>query len=454
MTFKFEDKTPQQWIDADNKFVWHPFTPMKQWMEQEDHTGRVIVEADGFELIDQQGNRFVDGFSSLWCNLHGHRVKQVDQAVIDQLGKIAHCTMLGHASLPSIRLAEQLVEISPAGLEKVFYSDSGATAVEVGLKMAYQYFQNIGKPGKSKFIALRNSYHGDTIGSVSLGGIGLFHKIFNKLLFEATFIDSPCEYYHPAGAGAKEAVLNQLETLLAEHADEYCALIIEPLMQGAAGMLNHPAGFLSAVREITRKYNVLLICDEVATGFGSTGKLFACDHENVSPDIMTLGKKITNGYLPIAATLTTQAIFDGFLGEVSEGKTFYHGHTFTGNALGCAAAVASIDLIKSSALEEKLPGKVKLIEEKIAPLKDHPNVGSIRQVGLMVGIELVASDSRPFDPASRTGAEVCFNAREKGVIIRPLGDVIVLMPAPAMDDATLTKLLDVTVETICEFFQS
>ena len=453
MTFKFEDKTAQQWIDLDNKNVWHPFTPMKQWIEQTDMTGRIIVEAEGFDLVDQQGNRFVDGFSSLWCNLHGHRVAQVDQAIKDQVDKIAHCTMLGHASLPSIRLAEQLAEITPAGLDKVFYSDSGATAVEVALKMAYQYFQNIGRPSKTKFIALENSYHGDTIGSVSVGGVGLFHRIFHNLLFEATFIESPCEDYHPAGKGACDEVIAKLEALLEESADEYCALIIEPLMQGAAGMLNHPAGFLTKVRELTKKYNVLLICDEVATGFGSTGKLFACDHENVCPDLMTLGKKITNGYLPIAVTMATQEIFDGFLGEVAEGKTFYHGHTFTGNALGCAAAVASIDLIHSSGLVDKMPAKVELVTEKLAQLKDKPYVKGIRQVGFMVGIELVAPETRHGDPASLTGAQVCFNAREKGVIIRPLGDVIVLMPAPAIDEKTLTQLLDVTVDTIVEYFE-
>jgi len=270
----------------DNKYVWHPFTQMQQWMSQADQAGRVIVSAEGFELIDERGERFIDGFSSLWCNLHGHRVEQIDQAITRQLGQVAHTTLLGHASPPSVELAQRLVRMTPAGLDKVFYSDSGATAVEVALKMAYQFFHNQGERGRTRFLALRNSYHGDTIGSVSLGGIETFHSIFRPLLFEATFVDSPNAYYHPAGAEAGAAVLEQIDQTLAEAPGQFCAMIVEPLVQGAAGILTHEPGFLQGVRELTRKHGVFMIADEVATGFCRTGKLFACEHESVSPDLM------------------------------------------------------------------------------------------------------------------------------------------------------------------------
>jgi len=437
----------------DNKYVWHPFTQMQQWMSQADQAGRVIVSAEGFELIDERGERFIDGFSSLWCNLHGHRVEQIDQAITRQLGQVAHTTLLGHASPPSVELAQRLVRMTPAGLDKVFYSDSGATAVEVALKMAYQFFHNQGERGRTRFLALRNSYHGDTIGSVSLGGIETFHSIFRPLLFEATFVDSPNAYYHPAGAEAGAAVLEQIDQTLAESPGQFCAMIVEPLVQGAAGILTHEPGFLQGVRELTRKHGVFMIADEVATGFCRTGKLFACEHESVSPDLMCLGKGLTGGYLPVAATLASQEIFDGFCGEADQGRTFYHGHTFTGNALGCAAAVASVDFVKSSGLLESLPAKIDLIGHRLGELAEHDNVGDIRQRGMMVGIELVASrrTGQALDPQKLTGAAVCLAARKQGLIIRPLGDVVVLMPAPAMDIDTLERMLDITIETIREF---
>jgi adenosylmethionine-8-amino-7-oxononanoate aminotransferase len=444
----------RRYVERDNAFLWHPFTPMKQWLDVGDEPGRVIVSGEGFELIDHHGRRFIDGFGSLWCNLHGHRVPEIDEAIRRQLDRIAHSTLLGHASVPSIELAQRLVKLSPPGLDKVFYSDSGATAVEVALKMAYQFHRNRGQTQRRRFLALSQSYHGDTIGSVSLGGINTFHEIFRPLLFEATFVDSPNPYHHPAGRQAGDIVLRQVDDILTEKAGEYCAVIVEPLVQGAAGILTHPAGFLKGLRELTRKHDVLLITDEVATGFCATGKLFACEHEGVSPDLMTLGKRLTGGYLPIAATLATREIFDAFCGEIADGRTFYHGHTFTGNALGCAAAVASIDLIESSSLIDKLPAKAERISSQLLEVKKHPNVGDVRQCGLMIGIELVADRDaqKPFDPSERVGAKVCHAARRRGIIIRPLGDVVVLMPAPAMDADTLDRLLSATIETIHDYF--
>ncbi len=448
-------------LDADNAFVWHPFTPMRQWAETagpDATAGRVIVAGEGFELIDAEGRRYVDGFSSLWCNLHGHRVPQIDDAIRAQLEKIAHSTLLGHASQASIELAERLVRISPAGLEKVFYSDSGATAVEVALKMAYQYYRNLGQDSRRRFLALRQGYHGDTIGSVSLGGIDVFHQIFHPLLFDATFVDSPNPYRHPAGEQAGEAVLGQIDAALSQAPEQYCAVIVEPLIQGAGGMLTHPSGFLRGLREACTAHGVLLIVDEVATGFCRTGRLFACEHEQVTPDLMCVGKGLTGGYLPVAATLATQEVFDAFSdapGEETGTRTFYHGHTFTGNALGCAAAAASVDLIFESGLLDALPGKVEFLGSALAPLADHPHVGDIRQCGMMAGIELVAdrATGEAFDPAARMGAAVCMRARKHGVIIRPLGDVVVLMPAPGMDIETLGRLTDATVATIHEHFE-
>ncbi|MHC4561813.1 MAG: adenosylmethionine--8-amino-7-oxononanoate transaminase [Planctomycetota bacterium] len=444
-------------IAADKQHVWHPFTPMTLWEATGDEPGRVIVAGDGFELIDAQGRRFIDGFASLWCNLHGHRVERIDEAIRQQLSRVAHSTLLGHAQSASIELAERLVRITPEPLTKVFYSDSGATAVEVALKLAYQYWHNRGQPERRRFIALREGYHGDTIGSVSLGGIDTFHRLFHPLLFEAEFVDSPNIAHHPAGPQAGRAVLSQIEALLTDEPGTYCAVIVEPLVQGAGGMLTHPPGFLAGVRELTSRHDTLLIADEVATGFCRTGKLFACEHENVSPDLMCLGKGLTGGYLPVAATMATEDIFNAFGGDPSEGpgRTFFHGHTFTGNALGCAAAVASIDLIFESGLLDELPAKVELIAQRLATLSDHPHVGDIRQCGMMVGIELVADKAtgKAFDPARRTGAAVCMQARQRGIMIRPLGDVVVLMPAPAMDEATLTRLLDGVIETIDETFE-
>ena len=446
---------PARLVEADKQVVWHPFTAMQQWLDGGDEPGRIIVEAEGFELIDADGRRFIDGFSSLWCNLHGHRVGQIDDAIRQQLDRVAHSTLLGHGQTASIELAERLVRISPETLTKVFYSDSGATAVEVALKMAYQYWHNLGEIERRKFIALRQGYHGDTIGSVSLGGIDLFHRTFRPLLFETALVDCPNPYHHAAGPRAGEVVVNEIDTLLEIGAGEYCGVIVEPLCQGAGGMLTHPPGFLASLRELTARRETLLIVDEVATGFCRTGKLFACEHEQVSPDLMCLGKGLTGGYLPVAATLASQDIFDAFCGDAGEGGTFYHGHTFTGNALGCAAGSASIDLIFESNLLGKLAAKIELIRERLAPLADHANVGDVRQCGMMVGIELAADREKrkAFDPLKGVGAAVCERARDRGIIVRPLGDVVVLMPAPAMDEATLGRLLDGVVATINDFFK-
>ncbi len=434
-------------LRLDKKHIWHPFTQMADWMAGE----QIIIDrAEGFYLIDTDGNRYIDGISSLWCNVHGHCVPEIDDAVKSQLGKIAHSTLLGLAQTKSIELAGKLIKIVPSNLSRVFYSDSGATAVEIALKIAYQYFYNRGVK-RYKFIALGQSYHGDTIGSVSVGGMELFHSIFRPMLFETYFVPPPHPYrFAGSPAECMNHSLNVMEDLLKKHGGNIAAVIIEPLVQGAAGMIVHPCGFLKAVRELTRKHNVLLICDEVATGFGRTGKMFACEHEKVEPDIMCLAKGITAGYLPLAVTLTTEEIFNAFLGRIDEFKTFYHGHTYTGNALACAAAIASLELFEKNKIIETLSPKAALIEKYLQKISGLPFVGDVRRCGLTAGIELVEDKAakRSFPYGRQIGAKICRAMRHKGLMMRPLGDVIVIMPPVAIDLPLLERLLDIILETL------
>jgi adenosylmethionine-8-amino-7-oxononanoate transaminase len=435
-------------IEADKKYVWHPFTQMAGWVAGDP----VVIESgEGFCLIDSEGKRYIDGFGSLWCNVHGHQVKKIDDAIREQLGRIGHSTLLGLAQTRSVELAEKLVGVTPAGLEKVFYSDSGATSVEIALKMVYQYYRNKGVKGKEKFIALKDSYHGDTIGSVSVGGMELFHGIFGSLLFETYFVPGPHPYRFDGSAEeCKANSLRAVEVLLKEKGDEIAGIIVEPLVQGAAGILVHPAGFLKGVSELAKKYDVKLIVDEVATGFGRTGKMFACEHEGVSPDVMCMAKGITGGYLPLAATLTTMDIYEAFLGAADECKTFYHGHTYTGNALGCAAAIASLELFEENDIIASLGEKVELISKRLAEIKELPFVGDIRQCGMMAGVEIVKdkASKESFDASGLVGAKLCRTAWDKGAMLRPLGDVIVLMPAVGMGIELLDELLVIVKDTI------
>jgi len=424
----------------DKQHLWHPFTPMKLWLDSDP---LVIVGGEGMHLIDSDGNRYLDGVSSLWCNVHGHRVPAIDQAIRTQLDRIAHSTMLGLVSEPAILLADRLMQIVPQNLKKVFYSDAGATATEIAFKLAAQYWYNIGKPEKNEFVGFAEAYHGDTVGAMSVGRTTAFHKPYFPMLFKVHFAPTPW----PKGQDAnlvRENCLQQLEEILRHSSSRIAAVCIEPIVQGAAGMIVHPEGFLLGVRELATKYDVLLVADEVAVGFGRTGKMFACEHEGVQPDLMCVAKGITGGYLPLAATFATQKIFDAFLGEPWEGKTFYHGHTYTGNPLACAAALASLDLFDERNLVGEVQRKSAALAEILDELKVLKHVGDIRQKGLMAGIELVEDrvTARPFDSRLRTGAAVCANIRRRGVILRPLGDVIVLMPPLAMGMDDLRKLVD------------
>ena len=448
--------TTKDYAKLDKEFVWHPFTQMKDWLADDII---VIERGEGSYLFDTDGNRYIDGVSSLWATVHGHQKPELDDAIKDQLGKIAHTTFLGLSNVPAVELAEKLIEIAPDGLGKVFYSDSGSSAVEVALKMAYQYWQQ--KKGndnkkRKKFIHLSDSYHGDTLGSVSVGGISLFHEVYGPLLFDTIELPSPHPYRCPYKAESIEECLTRslkkLDDLLKENEDSVVAVIMEPIMQGAAGMIKHPEGFMRGVRNLTKEHGVLLIFDEVATGFGRTGKMFACEQEDVSPDILTLGKGITGGYLPLSATLTTNEIYEGFLAEYKDFKSFFHGHTYTGNPLAAAVAVANLEVFEKENTLAHLQSKIKFITHKLESFKQLNHVGDIRQAGTMVGIELVQDKEtkEPFDPALKIGDQVIRKAREKGVMIRPLGNVIVLMPPLNIEDEVLEELLDVVEWAISE----
>jgi adenosylmethionine---8-amino-7-oxononanoate aminotransferase len=412
-------------VAADRAHLWHPFTQQRGWTNE---PPLVVERAEGTDLIDQGGRRYIDGVSSLWCNVHGHRHPRIDAAVRAQLDRMAHSTLLGVTHRPAIELAERLVGLAPPGLTRVFYSDSGSTAAEVALKMAFQFWKQQGQE-RPRFVALRMAYHGDTLGSVSVGGIDLFHSLYRPLLFDALKAE-PGDAPH-------------MDEVLAEHRGEVAAVIMEPLVQGAAGMLVHPAGYLRAVRELCDSHDVLLILDEVATGFGRTGRMFACEHEGVSPDLLCLAKGITGGYLPLAATLTTERIYQGFLGEFEEFRTFFHGHTYTGNPLACAAALASLDVFGEERTLERLRPKIDHLGRLLEPVASLPQVREVRRCGLMVGIEL---EEHPIE--LRMGHRVTLEARRRGAVIRPLGDVVVLMPPLAISEEDLRRLVEITAEAI------
>lgn len=443
----------EQAIEADKKYLWHPFTPMTEYLAEKPHPLMIVKAKDSY-LIDSNGKHYLDGVSSLWVNVHGHHHKILDLAVKQQLNKVAHTTLLGLANEPAALLAAKLVEITPPGLNKVFYSDNGSTAVEVGLKVAYQYWQQSGYPEKKEFVSFVNAYHGDTVGAVSLGGIDLFHRKFQPLLFKVHQVPAAYCYRCPLKLtypSCNLSCLNELEQLLERKHRQIAAVVMEPKVQGAAGMLVQPPGYLKKVANLCAQHQVLLIADEVATGFGRTGLMFACEQEQIQPDIIALAKGITGGYLPLAATLFKEEIYAAFLGPYEEEKTFFHGHTYTGNPLAAAAALANLKLLSPKFLQA-VQEKAAKLADWLQPLLELPVVGDIRQCGLMVGIELVADKQtkQPFPVEKRFGRQVILKAREKEVIIRPLGDVIVLMPPLAIKEAELKKLVAVTAWAIKE----
>ncbi|MEO7198178.1 MAG: adenosylmethionine--8-amino-7-oxononanoate transaminase [Solirubrobacterales bacterium] len=420
--------------ELDHAHLWHPFTQQRGWV---DEVPLVIDRAEGTDLIGADGSRYIDGTSSLWCNIHGHRHPTIDAAVRGQLDRVAHSTMLGLTHAPGAELAGRLVDIAPPGLTRVFYSDAGSTATEIALKMAFQYWRQRGgqHARRTTFIGLAEGYHGDTVGAVSVGGIDLFHAAYEPLLFPKRTVP----------AGDVEALATELDRC----GEEVAAVIVEPLVQGAGGILPQPPGYLRRVRELCDAHDVLLICDEVATGFGRTGTMFACEQERVSPDFLCLGKGLTNGYMPLAATLTTERVYDGFLGEYEEMRTFFHGHTFTGNPLACAAAIASLDVFAAEDTLARAQPKIRLLEELLVGVAAMDEVAAVRGRGLMVGIDLGAHD-----PELRIGHRVTLEARRRGAIVRPLGDTIVLMPPLAISKRDLGRLVAITADAIREAVRS
>jgi adenosylmethionine-8-amino-7-oxononanoate aminotransferase len=408
----------------------------------------IIERAEGCWLVDVDGRRYLDGVSSLWCNLHGHRHPRIEAAIIDQLGKLAHATTLGMSNPPAIELARRLVELAPSGLNHVFYSSDGSSAVEAALKIAFQYWRQCEhpRPAKRTFLAFDSAYHGDTLGSTAVGGIERFHALFEPLLFDVVHLPAPDRRH-----GDAPIHLARLEDALEKRHAELAAVVIEPLVQGAAGMIMQPPEYLRGVRELATRFGVLMIADEIVTGFGRTGRMFACQHEQVTPDLLCLGKSLTAGYLPMAATLTTDAVYEAFLGEYASGRTFQHGHTYGGNPLAASAALASLDLLADERIvEESLPRKAAKLAATLAPIARLPHVGDVRQLGLMAGLELVAdrASGRPFPAAERRGRRVCRRTTESGVWLRPLGDVIVIMPPMTISDGELDLLGRVVAECI------
>lgn len=436
----------------DDAHLWHPFTPHSVWRDEHPLT---IAAAEGNELIDVDGKRYLDGVSSIWCAALGHRHPRIDAALREQIDRVAHATLLGNSNVRAIELAARLARLAPGDLSRVFFSDNGSTAVEAALKIAFQYWQQHdggAQKQRTRFLTLGGAYHGDTIGSVSLGGIDLIHERFAPLAFEVVRLPSPSHFARPLAddeAAHAEATFAEMDAALAEHGDRLAAVIVEPGFQGAAGMLTQPEGWLRRLAEKTREAGAFLVLDEVAVGMGRSGRLFACEREGVEPDFLCLAKGITGGYLPLAATLTTDRVFEAFLGAPTEGRTFFHGHTFTGNPLGAACAMAVLDVFEEELLEE-LPARCEAFAARIRRLADLPHVADVRTYGMAAGVELMADPATraAYPPAARMGQRVCGAAVERGVFLRPLGDVVVLAPPLTITDGEIERLGDVLEQAI------
>lgn len=429
----------------DSEYVWHPFTQMGVYTKD---NPIIIEKGKGSYLYDTNGKKYLDGYASLWVNVHGHNNKKLNKAIKKQLNKIAHSTLLGSSNIPSIELAKKLVNIAPEKLKKVFYSDTGSASVEIAIKMAYQYWKNIDRnkySKKNKFLTLKNGYHGDTLGSVSVGGIDSFHQIFKDLIFENIQIESP-SIYKSRYVNEKDmidSILNSIENILLERNEEIAGFILEPLIQGATGLFVHPEGFLKSVEKLCRKYNVLLICDEVAVGFGRTGAMFACNHENVQPDIMCLGKAITGGYLPLAATLTSQKVYEAFLSDNHSINTFFHGHTYTGNQIVCSVALENINLFEKTNLIAHIQKTSETLKSRLHTLKSHENIGDIRGRGLMFGVELVKDKHNKVALDINSVERIVRNCKENGLMIRNLENVITFVPILNMSNKEIKKMVNI-----------
>ncbi|GIU81289.1 MAG: adenosylmethionine--8-amino-7-oxononanoate transaminase [Acidobacteria bacterium] len=431
--------------ELDKAYLWHPFTHMKQYIASEP----IIIErGEGVRVFDVHGRAYYDGTSSIWLNVHGHCVPELNRAIVEQLERIAHSTLLGMSNVPAILFAERLVKIAPQGLKRVFYVDNGAGAVEAAIKIAVQFWANQGAKNKRLILGFYNNYHGDTLGAVGVAPDDMFHWAFLSLLPPHPRVPYPYPYRSQSSDPLAES-LEATEKLLRQRRDEIAAVIVEPV-EGAGGIIVPPRGFLKGLRELCNQYEVLLIVDEVATGFGRTGSMFACDIEKITPDLMCLGKGISGGYLPIGATLATEKVFEAFLGEVDSGKTFFHGHSYAGNPLGAAVSLVNLDLLEE--LMPQMPEKIEKLSSWLQPIADEPFVGEVRQAGFMVGIELVKDKKTKegFAYRDQAGWKVADMARNNGLLVRPIGNVLIFMP-PLV--STLDELEDM-VQILCEAFRA
>ena len=425
--------------EQDKRYLWHPFTPQQRWTSSDP---LIIERGEGSYLIDDQGRSYLDAVSSLWTNVHGHNHPALNEALQSQLNVLAHSTMLGLTHPTAITLATELVRCTPQNLRRVFYSDSGSTATEIAVKMAYQAQQQRGKTNKTRFATLKDAYHGDTIGAVSVGAIDLFHETFRPLLFPSVILPAPTQ---PGGVEEEHALERALR-LLESNADELAAFIFEPLIQGAAGMKMHSPNFINTLAKRAKELDILLIADEVAVGFGRTGTLFACEQLAFEPDFLCLAKGISGGYLPLAATLSSEAIYEAFLGLPEEGKQFFHGHTYTGNPLACAVALASLRLFETDGVLNHVNQITDRLTQGLEKLAEQPFIAAIRQNGVMVGIDVQQRDGEPAPP--QTGHRVAMAARPLGAILRPLGNTIVLNPPLSITLQEVDQLVDITVNAI------
>jgi adenosylmethionine-8-amino-7-oxononanoate aminotransferase len=444
-----EPPTRDDLRDWDRRHYWHAFTQMAEYEPL------VIERAEGCWLYDIDGRKYLDGAASMWCNVHGHNHPRINAAIRAQLDRVAHATSLGMGCDTTVRLAKRLADLAPGNLEHVFFASDGSSAVEVALKMAFQYWRQCKnpQPPKTKFLALGEAYHGDTIGSASVSGIPRFHALFEPLLFDVVRGPIPDPQRIPVGTTGEQACnyfLGEFAALIEQHHHELAAIVIEPLVQCAAGIVVHPRGFLRGLCELARSHNILLIADEIAAGCGRTGTMFACEQENVVPDFLCLGKGLSSGYLPISATITHTEIYDSFLGRFDQGRTLQHGHTFSGNPLAAAAALASLDLFEEERTLETLRPKIACIEEHLVRLADHPHVVRCRQRGLFAALELTPDRATglPYPAAERWPWRVCREALTRGVWLRPLADVLYVMPPLAISLEEIDMMMDVLKTSI------
>ena len=440
------------WIKKDLKYIWHPYTQMK---DCEILPPLLIEKAKGIKLYDAGGNFYYDTISSWWCNVHGHNHPKIKAAIKKQLDSLEHVLFAGFTHKPAIILAEKLVSITPKSLTKVFFSDNGSTAVETALKMSFQYRRNIGERQKTGFISLDNGYHGDTLGAMSVSGVEQFNKMFSPLLFKSFKVPCPYCYRCPMKKqrpGCALECIRPLGKLLKEKSHKITAMILEPMVMAAGGMIVYPRQYLKKTAALLKKYNVHLIVDEVATGFGRTGRMFACEHVGVEPDFMCLSKGITAGFLPLAATLTTEKIYSAFYGDYEEGKTFCHGHTYTANPPACAAAIASLEVFAEEDTINRINEIVPVLRKGLESFRKLRYVGDVRSIGMIGALEIVRDkeSKKVFESGRRIGLEIYKKGLAKNLLLRPLGNVIYLFLPLCIKQKELETVLDRCYEIIAD----